>query len=146
MKSWLKDLRLPLQGQGGSKRIRVDFKGSLAEAIVPSGCTQPSARLWRDGALLCKVVITSTYALSRHPKGFPMVKYLETLNSQQPTRVLSERRGCIWNPYEAKTERGNTLATQISMKPNSGLYRSSMIELQSTSKCQSPPECSQTSI
>ena len=41
----------------------VDFKKSLAKAIVPSDGTQPSALLRRDGALPCKVVITSTHAL-----------------------------------------------------------------------------------
>ena len=41
----MEDLRLNLQGEGGSKWIWVDFKRSLAEAIIPSGGTQPSARL-----------------------------------------------------------------------------------------------------
>ena len=59
----------------------VDFKGSLAEAIIPSDGTQPSARLRRDRALPCKVVITSTHALPQHPRGFPIVKALATLNT-----------------------------------------------------------------
>ena len=55
-------------------------KGSLVEAIIPSGGTQPSARLQRDETLPCKVVITSTHALPRHPRGFPIVKALTTLS------------------------------------------------------------------
>ena len=72
-----------------------------------------------------------------------MVKSLETLISQWLTRVHSERHGCIQKPYEAKIERGNTLATQISMKPSSGLYRSSMIKLnrhQSVGHLQNAPK------
>ena len=60
----------------------MDYKISLVEAIIPSDGTQPSTRLQRDGALPCKVVITSTHALPRHPRGFPMVKPLKTLNTQ----------------------------------------------------------------
>ena len=41
----------------------VDFKRSIAKAIVPSDGTQPPARLRKDGALPCKVVITPTHAL-----------------------------------------------------------------------------------
>ena len=60
------------------------FKRSLVEAIIPSGGTQPSTRLRKDGAFPCKVVITFTHALPRHPMGFHMVKPLKlsTLNSQ----------------------------------------------------------------
>ena len=58
------------------------IKGSLAKVIIPSDGTQPSARLRKEGALPCKVVITSTHALRRHPKGFPMVKALANLNAQ----------------------------------------------------------------
>ena len=86
------------------KRREVDFKGSLAEAIIPSSGTQPSACLRRDGALPCKVVITSTHALLRHPSGFPTVKSLKTLNTQWSTRVHSERCGCTRKPYDAKAE------------------------------------------
>ena len=64
------------------KRRGVDFKGSLVEAIIPSGGTQPSTRLRRDGALPCKVVITSTHALPRHPRGFLIVKALTSLITQ----------------------------------------------------------------
>ena len=128
------------------KRKGVDFKRSLPEVVVPSNGTQPSARLRKDGELPCKVVIISTHTLPRHPKGFPIVKSLKTLNTKWSTKVYSERCGCIRKPYEVKTERGNILVVQISMKPSSGLYRSSMIELQSTPMCRSPPQCSQTSI
>ena len=55
------------------KRKKMDFKGSLAEAIVPSDGMQPSARLRRDGALPCKMVITSTHAVPHIPSD-PMVK------------------------------------------------------------------------
>ena len=58
------------------KRRGVNFEGSLVEAIVPFGGTQPSTRLRRDGALPCKVVISSTHALPQHPRGAPMVKAL----------------------------------------------------------------------
>ena len=58
------------------------LKGSLAGAIVPSSGTQPPTRIRRDGVLPCKVVITSTHALARHPKGRPMVKALTNLNTQ----------------------------------------------------------------
>ena len=66
--------KLILQGQGGPKRRWVDFKRSLAEVIVPSRGTQPSARLWRDKVLPCNVVITSTHALPWHPREAPLVK------------------------------------------------------------------------
>ena len=67
----------------------MDFKISLAEAIVTSGGMQPSTRIRRDGAFPCKVVITSTHALPQHPKGFPLVKPLKlsTLNSQLESTV-----------------------------------------------------------
>ena len=64
------------------KRRGVDFKGSLVEAIIPSSGRQPSARLRREGALPCKVVITSTHALPRHPREFPIVKSLATLSTR----------------------------------------------------------------
>ena len=56
------------------------LKGSLVRAIVPSGGTQPPTRLRSDGALPCKVAITSTHALPRHPKGRPLAKALSTLS------------------------------------------------------------------
>ena len=52
------------------KRKEMDFKGSLAKAIIPLGGTQPSARLRRDSALLCKVAITSAHALPHILGGF----------------------------------------------------------------------------
>ena len=55
----------------------MDFKRSLTEAIIPSDGMQPSARLRRDEALPCKVVITSTHVLPRHPRGVPIVKPLK---------------------------------------------------------------------
>ena len=73
----------------------MDFKISLAEAIIPSGGTQPFARLKRDGALPCKVVITSTHALPLYPKGASYSETSQTLNAQWSTRVHSERGGCI---------------------------------------------------
>ena len=51
------------------------------EAVVPSGGMQPSARLRRDEALPCKVVITSTHALPRIRGGFLMVKAPTSLNT-----------------------------------------------------------------
>ena len=84
------------------KRKRMDFKGSLAEAIIPSDGTQLFARLRKNGALPCKVVITSTHALPRHR--FPTVKFLKTLNTKWSTRVHSEWYGRIRKPYEAKVE------------------------------------------
>ena len=86
------------------KRKRMDFKGSLAEAIIPSDGTQPSAHLRKDGVLPCKVVITSTHALPRHLGGFPMVTFLKTLNTKWSTRVHIEWYGRIRKPYEAKVE------------------------------------------
>ena len=59
------------------------LKGSLVGAIVPSGGKQPPRRLRSDGALPCKVAITSTHALPRHPSGRPMVKALSTLSTQE---------------------------------------------------------------
>ena len=67
--------------QGVFKRGMVDFKISLAEAIIPFGGTQPSVCLKSDGALPCKVVITSTHALPQHLKGFPIVNALVTINT-----------------------------------------------------------------
>ena len=92
---------------------RVDFKTSLAEAIIPSSCTQPSARLRKDGALPCKVVITSTHALPRHPRGFPMVKPLKlsTLNGQLECAVNG--MGASDNPKKLKRERKHTGLTNI---------------------------------
>ena len=80
-------------------------KGSLVEAIIPSGGTQPSARLQRDETLPCKVVITSTHALPRHPRGFPIVKALTTLSIQQSTKVHIEWYRCIPKSYKAKTKK-----------------------------------------
>ena len=80
----------------------MDFKGSLTEAIVPFGGTQPSARLRRDGALPCKVVIISTHALPRHLRGFPMVKSLKLsmLNSQLECTMRGV--GAFENPMKLK--------------------------------------------
>ena len=57
------------------------LKGSLAGDIVPSSGTQPPTHLRRDGALPCKVVINSTHALARYPRGQSMVKALTTLST-----------------------------------------------------------------
>ena len=57
------------------------LKGSLARAIVPSNGTQLPTRLLGDRALPCKVVINSTHALPRHPRGQAMVKALTTLST-----------------------------------------------------------------
>ena len=64
------------------ERREVDFKESLAKAIIPTGGTQPFTRLRRDRVLPCKVVITSIHALPRHPRGFPIVTALATLSTQ----------------------------------------------------------------
>lgn len=91
----------------------MDFKRSLTEAIVPSGGTQPSARLRRDGALPCKVVIASTHALPRHPRGFPMVKPLKlsTLNGQLKCTVNGV--GASENPKNLEQKRKHTGRTTI---------------------------------
>ena len=91
----------------------MDFKRSIAEAIVPSGGMQTSARLRRDGALPCKVDITSTHALSRHPMGFPMVKPLKlsTLNGQLECTVNGV--GASDNPKKLKRETKHTGHTNI---------------------------------
>ena len=68
------EVKVALNGYGWA------LKDPLVEAIIPSGGMQPSVRLRRDGALPCKVVITSTHALPRHSRGFPIVKALATLN------------------------------------------------------------------
>ena len=88
--------------------IRVDFKRSLVEAIIPSNGTQPSACLQRYGALPCKVVITSTHALPRHPKGFPMAKLskLSTLNGQ--LECTMSRVGASENPMKLKQKKKHT--------------------------------------
>ena len=87
------------------------FKRSLAEAIIPSGDTQPSARLRRDGVLPCKVVITSTHALPRHPRGFPMVKPLKlsTLNG----RLECTMNGVGASEIPTKLKRKHTGHTNI---------------------------------
>ena len=41
-------LRLNLHGQGGSKRERVDFKGSLTEAIIPSDGTHNLLHAYKE--------------------------------------------------------------------------------------------------
>ena len=91
----------------------VDFKRSLAEAIVSSGGTQPSARLKRDVALPSNVVITSTHALPRHPKGFLMVKPLKLsmLNSKLECTVNGV--GASENPKKLKQEKKHTGHTNI---------------------------------
>ena len=99
----MKDIRLNLQGQGGFKRIRVDFKRFLAEAIIPFDGAQPSTRLRRDGALPCKVVIIFTHALPRHPKRVSYgetSKKLSTLNSQLKCAVSGV--GASENPMKLK--------------------------------------------
>ena len=78
----------------------MDFKRFLVEAIIPSGGMQPFARLKRDGVLPCKVVITYTHALPRHPRGFPMVKPLKTLNGQLECAVSGV--GASENPMKLK--------------------------------------------
>ena len=88
----------------------VDFKRSLVEAIIPSGGTQPSARLRRDRALPCKAVITSTHALPRHPREFPMAKLL-TLNSQLECTVSG--MGASENPMKLKQKRKHIDRTNI---------------------------------
>ena len=59
------------------------LKGSLARAIVPSSGAQLPTRLLGDWAVPYKVVINSTHALPRHPKGQATVKALTTLNTQE---------------------------------------------------------------
>ena len=90
----------------------MDFKRSLVEAIVPSDGTQPSARL-RRGALPCKVVITSTHALPRHPRWFPMVKPLKlsTLNGQ--LECIVNGVGASDNPKKLRRQRKHTGYTNI---------------------------------
>ena len=81
---------------------------SLVEVIIPSGGTQPSVSLRRDGALPCKVVITSTHALPRHPRGFPMVKPLKlsTLNGRLECTVNGV--GASENPMNLEQKRKHT--------------------------------------
>ena len=95
------------------KRRWVDFKGSLEEAIVPSDGTQLSARLRRDEALPCKVVIIFTHALSRHPRRFPMAKLLKlsTLNGQLECAMNGV--GASENPMKLKQKRKHTDHTNI---------------------------------
>ena len=93
--------------------IWMDFKRSLAEAIIPSGSTQPSARLRRDGALPCKVVITFTHALPRHPRGFPMVKPLELSMLNGPLECIVNGVGASENPRKLKQKRKHTGHTNI---------------------------------
>ena len=78
-------------------------------------------------------------------QGAPMVKALKlaTLNGQLECTVNDV--GASDNSIKLKLK-GKPLAAQISMKSSSGLYRSSMIGLQSSSTCRSPPKYSQTSV
>ena len=78
-------------------------------------------------------------------QGAPIAKALtlSTLESQLQCTVIGVGASETLRIY---SRRGNTLVTQISMKPSSRLYRSSKIELKSASVCPPPPECSQTSI
>ena len=107
----IKGFKLILQGQGGPKRKWVNYKRSLAEAIVPSNGTQPFARLRKYRALLCKVVITSTHALPWHPRGFLWWKLsqLSTLSGNLKCTVSGV--DASENPIKLKE---NTLTTQIS--------------------------------
>ena len=95
----------------------VDFKKSLAETIVPSGGTQPSARLQKDGVLPCKVVITSTHALPRIPGGSygessPNGWRISQLGSLiDDLRCIVSGVGASENPMKLKED---TLAIQIS--------------------------------
>ena len=85
--------------------IRVDFKKSLAKVIIPSGSTQPSALLQRDWVLPCKVVITSTHALPRHPRGFPMVEPLKLSTLKSQLKCTVNDVGASNNPRKLKRER-----------------------------------------
>ena len=66
---------------------------------------QPSARLRRDGALPCKVVITSTQALPRHPRGFPMVKLSKILTLYSQLECAVSGVGASENPMKLKQKR-----------------------------------------
>ena len=81
-----------------------------------------------------------------HPRGLPMVKPLKLSMLNGRLECTVNGVGASENPMKLKHKRENTLVTRISMKPSSGLYRSSMIGLQSASICRSPPECSRTLI
>ena len=113
----IKGSKLILQGQGGPKMRWVDFTRSLTEAIVPSGGTQHSARLRRDGVLPCKVVITSTHALPRIPGGSYGESSPNGWRISQLWSLIDDLRcavsgvGASENPMKLKED---TLATQIS--------------------------------
>ena len=61
------------------------LKDPLVEAIIP-----------------CKVVITSTHALPRHRRGFPIVKPLKTLGARWSTRMRNDGMGASENPRKLK--------------------------------------------
>ena len=101
----IKGSELNLRGQGGFKWIWVEFKRSLIEVIIPSGGMQPPAHLWRDGALLCKVVITSTHALPQHPRGFPIVKLSKLLTLYSQLECIVSGVGASEKSYKVKVEK-----------------------------------------
>ena len=74
---------------------------------------QPSAHLRRDGALPCKVVITSNMHYIDNPRGFSMVKplNLSTLNSQLKCTVSGV--GASENPKNLEQKRKHTGRTTI---------------------------------
>ena len=137
---------------GSTYKVKVALNGYRWNLKIPSRsdhtlrryatlCTPPKRRgASMQGGHHLHTCTTST------SQGAPMVKALTTLSTQWSNRVYSDGVGASENPRELKQKKENTLATQISMKPSSGLYRSSMIGLQSASICRSPPECSHTSI
>ena len=131
------------------KRRGVDFKGFLIEAIVPSSGTQPSTLLRREGALPCKVVITSTHALPCIPGGSYGESSPNGWRTSQLGSLIDDLRctvsgvGAFENPMKQK--RKHIGYTNI-LKSSSRLYKSSKFGLQSASICRPPPECSQTQI
>ena len=74
---------------------------------------QPPTHLPRDGAIPRKVVITSTHALPRHPRGFPMVKapQLSALSSQLKCTVNGV--SASENPMKLKQKNKHTSHTNF---------------------------------
>ena len=69
---------------------------------------------------------------------------LSTLSSR--LKCTMSGVGASENPMKLKQKKRNTMITQISIKSNSRLYKSSKVGLQSTSMCRPLPKCSQTKI
>ena len=86
-----KDLSLTYKVNVALKEKGGFLKGFIVRAIVPCSVRQPLTSLLRDEVLPYKMVIISTHALPRHPRGrggVPMVKTFNIINTHQETKCI----------------------------------------------------------